>query len=791
MTQDAKSENSLWFSFGMERFGLLALKRPAVSALVIFVLCIFAAIGVSRISVDDSLSELFRSDSEEFRRYELVAERFPSSEFDVLLVVEGPNLLSRNSIHLLRSTILELGLGEAVKGIVSLFSARRMLDEDGYAVPLFPAELPKGKEFDLLTAELRADKIVQGNLLSDDGTLTLVAVALDKDIIESIGLKASVEELHQLVAEGLEDSGLTWKLTGAPVMQLEIRNAVQRDRILYNGLGFVLGALIAFAFFKSISLTLIAAAGPAIAVLWSLGAVGMLDFRLNLFVNVITPLIMVNGFSDSMHLVYSIRRDVMAGIDRKTAARNAILNVAPACFLTALTAAIAVGSFIFAQSALIRTFGMASTIAVLLAYFAVVFVVPTLAVLLIREENKPPKKDTKHQSVDGLDMLARFSVWLFIHVARRAKTFVVLGIVLVAVAGTAYVNLKPHYRLADQVPDKEQALVATSRLDEKLSGANPVHVMIEWPAGEQLYSPSVLDAIADVHHTMETVSGIGNLWSMESLQRWLAGAGEIDTAKLEKYVSYLPEHLRHRFISPETRSALVTGRLPDADAGEILPVVEALDKALDTVREAHPGFNIHVTGLAPIAARNSGQMIWELNIGLVSDMFVVIILLGIAFRSVFASMVALLPSLIPILVTGALLYVTGVGLHFASMIALTVAFGLALDSTIHFLNRFYLEARIAQEKQQGIEEILSRTAMMIGPVLILTTMVLALGLGVTVLSDLPSLRIFGQLSGITLLAALVAQLIILPAGISLGYKFLNKSGKNTNSPVSPVSTDRE
>ncbi len=762
--------NSLWFSFGMERLGLLVLKRPAVSAIAIVVVSAIAVFGVLRISVDDSLSELFRSNSDEFKRYERVAERFPSSEYDVLLVAEGPSLLKRDKLIALHSTILELGLGEAVRGIVSLFSARHKLDAEGYAAPLFPAEFPQGKAYTQVLKELRGNEIVQGKLLSDDGTLALAVIALDQKIVESIGLESSVDELRQLAAEGLDGSGLSWKLTGAPVMQLEIRNAVQRDRIIYNGLGFALGALIAFAFFRSISMTIVAAAGPAAAILWSLGAIGLLDFRLNLFVNVITPLIMVNGFSDSMHLVYNIRCEVLAGSDRITATRNALINVAPACFLTALTAAIAVGSFMFAESALIRTFGVASTIAVLLAYFAVVFVVPTLAVFLLRKDNINKPVPVESERKDGLNLLARFSVWLFGVVGRNAIVFVVMGIVLVGVAGTAYVNLKPHYRLADQVPDKEQALVATSRLDEKLTGANPVHVMVEWPKSERLFTPQVMDVIAKVHDRVEQIAGIGNVWSITTMQRWLEPDGKVNAEKLEKYVGYLPEHLRQRFHSPDTSSALVTGRLPDADAGKILPVINALDEALNKVREVHPEYRISVTGLPAIAARNSGQMIWELNVGLVSDMVIVIVLLGLAFRSFFASAVSLLPSLIPILATGALLYVTGQGLHFASMIALTVAFGLSLDSTIHFLNRYYLEARKQPETDGGTEAVLARTAVMIGPVLILTTAVLALGLGVTILSDLPSLRIFGQLSGVTLVAALIAQLIILPATITLGRR---------------------
>ena len=381
---DQKRNSFFGIGDSVERLGLLPLARPLVSAIILLAVSIAALIGSFQLSVDDSLSELFRTDSEEFARYERVSERFPSSEFDVLIVVEGEELLARDSILALQMAVLDLNLVEGVKGVVSFFSAREQLNAEGYAPPLFTDEIPQGAAFDALVERLKKNRIVEGKMLSDDGRLTLIVLALDREQAQRIGLARVIGEIRDVMAEQLDAAGLLTQLTGAPVMQLEIRNAVNRDRLLYNGLGFLLGALIALVFFRRVSLMLIAAAGPAAAIAWSLGTLAMLDFRLNLFVNVIIPLITVNGFSDSMHLVFNIRRDVMAGVDPAQAARNAVHRVAPACFLTALTAAIALASFLFAQSALIRTFGAASTIAVILSYFAVVWVVPTLAALLLR-----------------------------------------------------------------------------------------------------------------------------------------------------------------------------------------------------------------------------------------------------------------------------------------------------------------------------------------------------------------------------------------------------------------------
>jgi uncharacterized protein len=756
------------FTFGLERLGLVALRAPWITFGLIVLLTIFAAFGVMRLKVDDSLSELFRTSTLEFRQYEEIDRRFPSSEYDVLVVIEGPGLLGREKLKAVHDTIVDLQLTDGVNGLVSMLSAREKPDASGYAAPVVPDELPEGVDYDAMIARLKSNEIVTGKFLSEDGTLALAVIALDRKLVEERGAKAVIGGILAEAERGLQGTGLKVQLTGAPVMQLEIRNAVERDRLVYNGLGFLFGTLIAYLFFRRISLTLLAVIGPMIAILWTLGVVGGLDFRLNLFINVITPLILVSGFSDSMHLVFAIRRDIMAGVDRLTAAREAVLDVAPACLLTAMNAALALLSFSLAQSALIRTFGMVAIMAVGISYIAVAVVVPTLAALLIPRETAP-SKDVAPNRDGGFGVLGAITESIVRRVIAAPLAFSIAGLVAVVLTGLAYVQLVPQYRLADQVPDKEHALAATERLDQKLTGANPVHVMIRWAGGQSLFEDRTLATIAAAHTVLEKEAGLGNVWSMESLRRWLREAGDSNIETVKKYIGILPEHLVQRFITKERDAVLVTGRLPDIDASEILPIVERIDRALEPVRSAHPGYEISVTGLPAIAARNSARLIGELNWGLIGDMFVIFIFLGIALRSVLSGMTSVLPSLFPIFATGTVLWFGGEGLQFASIVAITVAFALAIDSTIHFLNRFQLEE--SRPGTRDVNDALIRTMHHIGPVIVLTTIVLALGLGVTVLSHLPSLRQFGRLAGICLFASLIGQLIILPATVALYRRY--------------------
>ncbi|MEL6374477.1 MAG: MMPL family transporter, partial [Pseudomonadota bacterium] len=611
MAQDGSSR-SFNLGLGIEKLGLLALRLPTLVLVSVLVAAVIGFFGYQRLSVDDSLSELFRTNTEEFRRFETVSKRFPSNEFDVLVVVEGRDLLKPKPFDALRNVVFDLGLTDGVSGLVSLFSARGALDGKGYAPPLVPDDLPQdAAAYKAMIDKVRANEIVKGTFLSNDGELALIVLALDPRVVSARGTDAIIQAIRGEAEAALQGSGLTVKLTGAPVMQYEIRNAVKRDQLVYNGLGVLFGALIALFFFRRLSLMIVAAVPPLLATLVSLGFLGWLGFKLNLFLNVMTPLVMVLGFADSMQMTSAIRIRLREGDSKIEALRFAIRVVGPACVLAHGAVLLSFLALQLSDSGLIRTFGAAGAVATIISFVAVILALPTLGYFLIRNEASLSKVTAPaDRAMDWLSNgVGRIVDW----VVARPASVTVMGFVLFALFGWAYSQLEPRYRLANQVPDQEQALAATGSLDEKLTGANPVHVMVEWRGQDKLYTPQVLSVIAQAHQVLEKVAGLGNVWSVQSLRAWLARSGNDNPETVKKFIELLPKHLVHRFVATDEKSVLVTGRLPDVDASEILPVVERIDKALQPLREANPGFTSAVTGLPAIAARNSATMIAQLN----------------------------------------------------------------------------------------------------------------------------------------------------------------------------------
>src|SRR5262249_12870510 len=172
-------------AFGIERLGLIPMKAPILSCLILAGLIIAALFGIERIKIDDSLSQLFRSNTKEFHQYEEVTRKFPPEGFDVLVVVGAKNRLARDNLEKLRDFVPDLQLVEGTRGLVSLFSARQAPAPGKLPAALFPAELPEGAEYAKFIETVKSNEIIRGKLLSEDGTLALVVLSLDPDGVAS------------------------------------------------------------------------------------------------------------------------------------------------------------------------------------------------------------------------------------------------------------------------------------------------------------------------------------------------------------------------------------------------------------------------------------------------------------------------------------------------------------------------------------------------------------------------------------------------------------------------------
>jgi predicted RND superfamily exporter protein len=351
---------------------------------------------------------------------------------------------------------------------------------------------------------------------------------------------------------------------------------------------------------------------------------------------------------------------------------------------------------------------------------------------------------------------ARLGRW----VVSAARPLTLVSAVLFIVFGAMYATVPPEHSIREHLPLNNPANAALGRYDANFGGAFPVQVLIPAPADAQL-TPERLALIGKIQAAAASVPGFNNPLSLWSLYEWVGGPDD-PTAfeRLLKVVDQLPAETRSRFVGAKTGAATVTVNTQEAPSHILEERFEALEKAA----RAAGGDGVSITGVTVVTNREAARMINDLNWSLATAIFGDILILIIAFRNIPIGIVSTLANTLPLFATGAILWMTGHGMQFTSVIALTVAFGIAVDDTIHYINRFL----VLQRPDEPLDRRIVETSREIGPVLIGSTIIILAGLSTTFTSGLPTVTLFGIIAGMTLIVAAIGDLIVMPALIA-GY----------------------
>ena len=744
--------------FGLERIGLVALRFPRATLLLVALITLPLAYAATKVGFSSDIREIFRSGTADYARFQLVEEQYPDSGQDVLLLVRSDDLFTVENLERLRDLHLELSFAGGVRDVVSMFSARHPPDEAGGAEPLLPVKLTQ-KDLPDVKEAIQHHPLVAEKLLSPDATTTLFVIAMEPypDIED---LRAVAGDLRTVTKSMLEGTDMTVQYSGLSFLRLEIVSSLMADQMTFITAGFLIILLISWLFFHSATYVCIAALPAVIAVIWLGGITGLRGTEVDVMSGVVPALVLVLVVASSLHLLFKVRRELGQGADVHEAISRSVREIGPACVLASLTTAIALFSLTLVPLKIVAGFGLTAAIGTAIAYLVTITVVPSLAYLLL---SRIQSKKTLGRKVDfAFGTASRFCHRLGHFTLARPRIVLACGLTLGLVAGLLYSMISPRYQYREYLPERSPAHLAMNAIDDRLAGTETVLVHIQWPPGMEIDTPESADLVKKVHTIVEGLPLVRSVTSLYSIQSW-AVAGQLTQDKFFDLLQEAKTPLVERIVSIDDNSTLVTGYFPGTDAADLLPVVKRLESELDQLRAANPGVVFTATSLAVLSAKASYEMIAQLNRSLLLAIALNIMLVGLVFRSVRAALYCILPNLLPIVVVGGFLYISGLGLQFTSVVAFTIGFGIAVDNTIHILNYYGLMRSHGRDVIPALEE----TITTIGPVLAVGTIVLISGFAATLLSQLPNLRLFGEVTIILLATALLANLLILPATIAI------------------------
>lgn len=730
--------------FGLENLGLLALRWPGLFALIAIVLSIGAVVGISRLTFNDDVISAFRSDTESFRQFnDLLADREGSSN-DVIVMIEADRPFDAAELKRLREMHFEFEFAEGVGSVLSAFALREY-DEDGEpGPPLIPDQFGDG-DLPRILEKVRNNPFGFDRAISADHTAMVFVVTEDPPVVDEIGPRNFIEGI-EAIGHRFETDETRISVLGLQVTRFAIADSILEDLIVFNAGGSLIAILVALAVFRSLRMTLLVVSSGTTALVWTLGAAGLANQPITVVTNIIPVLVIVISFTNSMHLVHSLRENATDfGEDTKGAIRDTIIRIGPACALTSLTTAAAFMSLSLTGYGALNDLAYFGAAAVMLSFLAIIVIFPLMALLLVR-----PGDIGVYRRRPGIAKVALEWLAAFIWPARRAIIAVAALALLAGVVG--HLTTSPRFSTYDNLPRGSPILEASLRAEDRFGGLFNLWIRIAGKPDVLMTTKEGWKSISAVHRAAESVLGRNAVLSPLTLAR---ATGKPDDPLSQSEIEEIPEAIRARI--GETGDSYVTLSVMVGDPARSPSRLAQYDRLERAVLDA--GATV-VTGTPALARHDAMRMIENLNWSILMAAVTTIFLVAIAFRSLPLIPAIALANMTPVLLTGVALHLLLDGTtKIATGLAMTIAFGVAIDDTVHFINRAFIE----RDEGRNAFDSVRRAITGVGFVLCATTLVLGSGISLTWWSSFITVRLFGLLMVMILIFALIADLLILPA----------------------------
>jgi len=744
-----------------------ALRHPGVTGVIVLAITAVAGVGALRVETNAGFRAYVGAEHPAIRRLDEFITRFGGG-LPVAAVWSCDQSAACGSVFdeaSLRmayevSTAIERTAG--VRSVQSPATSRLLVPgPDGFAVRSFVEGGVPVEDREALMRRAAIDPLWQRTLVSPDGRVG--AIVLELASSESDLNIRVVEELRKILRD-FEARGFEFNLVGNPVEFVVAGGELRRDSMrLVPVIVGLIGAVL-LALFRSWRAALISLGSVGLAIVWAFGAMGWLGWPQTAVSQALAPFILTVGVCNAIHVLarYATAGSRAAGAtSREETLLGAVRDVGPACFLASATTAAGFGSFATSGANSFAQFGLTAAIGVLGGLVLSFTLLPLLLVRLVpRDLFVPRLSDSWTELISTVVGAAQRRAGLIL--------WVTLGIAGASLLGIR--SLRADVSVSSVFGEETRVVQWMRFVRDHMRDLGSLDITLALPAGTRVEDPGVLAQIDELADGAASAYGFGEPSSMLTSVAWVnrllhgdapefqrpGDSGGANAELLLLLALHEPGAL-DRWLSLDRRFVRVSleGEPPTyaQTAGSLEAVRSYLASALPR------GWGSELTGT--ITARF--HMVHEVQRtqlrSFVTASLVVLLLVTLFFRSLSWGLAAMIPTLLPVLVTLGVMGASGIYLDMGTAMVAAVVLGVAIDDTVHLLVQYRRRRRLGVDPPQAMRE----SALHVGRAVVTTSVALSLGFFVLTLSSWASVASFGFLSGLAILGAMLADLIVLPA----------------------------
>ncbi len=788
----------------MEKFvNLISSYRWWFIAFTIIVTCLFAY-SAKGLKTDNSIEIWLNQGAPALEFYHKFKEDFGNEEF-LLIAVNDKNIFSKDGIKFIGDITSEIGRLKGVGDVISISTIFKQKLITPYFKNLLAekrAEKDAGSKVNVLEIfehELLKDPIYVDNIVSKDGTVTAVVAIVNGPYVGvpedgnhmseqnwseyrkwlMVNVKGIVDRV-----KNSDNSNAKVYIGGPTAINAELDRMSQKDMSMLVPLMFGISFIVLILLFRKVSGVILPMAAIGISNVWTMGLYAVCGNSMNMVSGIMTPVIFVIALATSVHILNHCYYGEVDRLSNKQTVMETIKSIGVPCFFSCLTTAIGFMSLTVSDVSPVKTTGTFTATGIMMSFFVTLVLITVTFLFLGKRRAVAGSKEHSRLADGSLRFFDNFLGWAGPFVCRQAGEVLILCALLIAISILGILRLKVESDIVRAFPDESEIIISNDYIENNLTGLLPLEIVINKKNNDSVTDyamlaevekfQSFLKDLDDIKYAVSIVDMVKNVNQMVN-----KGGAEHYTIpesseKINSYVDLASLHgggIVNSFLNIDRTSTRISTRMLQVGSdryGEILRKIE------DYIKSSVPdNMVVGITGVVHLLIEMQEYLL-ESQIKTFSLAFIVIfVVMIILLRSIKLALISMIPNLMPILLTiGAMGYM-GIKLDSGTMMIASVALGIAVDDTIHFLYRFKKEFKkfydTSDIKDNSTLEIqddylvpINRTLMNTGRAIIFTSIIAFCGFLALCLSSFKPIQYFGLLTAITMVSALIADIFVLP-----------------------------
>lgn len=641
---------------------------------------------------------------------------------------------------------------------------------------IFPREIKSQEELDSLKGRLYALPFYKDLLYKTESDAGLMMVFVNAGLFNSEYRGDGVQQMLSLTDAFTSRTGIKTYVTGMPYIRTVMSMKVKNELRFFTMLAGIICTVLLLLFFRSFKVTLVVMSVVTVAVLIAMGSIALFNYPITALMGLIPPLMIVTTVPNCIYLVTKYHQEYQRYQNKTRALARVVQKAGAAAFMINATTAVGFATFIFTSSDLLKHFGVIASLNCMLAFFLSLIIFPVVYSFL----PPPTERHLGHLNSawleKGLDQLVRLALY------HRPKIYIATGL-LTALGLFGISQMHTTGNIVDDIPDSDRVIQDLRWFETKFNGVMPFEIMVDCKKKGQITKDKNL---AKIEELQDTLRSFQLQLSDTLLHPFSKSLSVVDAGKYIKQAYYdgdssfyslmsrdeqpfIAEYLKGNkaagekvqkaFLDSTKQMTRITAQVADIGTRDMDHLMEQIKPKIDSIFNPEK-YDVTLTGTSIVFLEGTNYLVGDLFSSLLFGVIIISIMMAFMFWSARMVLISFIPNIIPQIITAGIMGFAGIPLKPSTILVFSIALGITVDNTIHYLAKYRQELKF---RNWQIRESALLAIRETGASMVYTSLVLLFGFGCFAASEFEGTRALGVLTAVTLLVAMVTNLLVLPA----------------------------